>query len=459
MSVPRTASRITPVLAALRDASYKSLVHQSTAPSMTPDSITPDSTTRDSTSPAQTATGPLAGLRVFDLTRILAGPTCTQLLGDLGAEVIKIERPGTGDDTRKWGPPFVKDETGAETTESAYYLSSNRNKRSVTLDIAKPEGQAIAQRLIAGCDILVENFKTGDLTRYGLGYADLKTANPGLIYCSITGFGQTGPYAPRAGYDYLAQGMGGIMSLTGEPEGEPVKVGIGIADIMCGMYAVSSILAALHHRHKTGRGQAIDLALLDTQVAWLTYEGLNYLTSGQLPKRQGNEHPNIVPYKVMPCADGHFILAAGNDSQFRKFCSFAGCPELADDPRFTTNAQRSINREALYALLPEITAKKKQAEWLDGLAAVGVPAGPVNNLGQVFADPQVLHRGMKQPMAYFGVPGGQVDLIGNPIKFSETPVDYRVAPPRMGEHTEAVLGELLEMDEEEIATLREAGAI
>ena len=419
----------------------------------------PSMTPADSETCSGPPTGPLAGLRVFDLTRILAGPTCTQLLGDLGAEVIKIERPGAGDDTRKWGPPFVEDESGAETTESAYYLSSNRNKRSVTLDVSKPEGQAVARRLIARCDILAENFKTGDLARYGLAYDDLKADNPGLIYCSITGFGQTGPYAKRAGYDYLAQGMGGIMSLTGEPEGAPVKVGIGIADIMCGMYAASAILAALHHRHRTGRGQAIDLALLDTQVAWLTYEGLNYLTSGALPKRQGNEHPNIVPYKVMPCADGHFILAAGNDGQFRKFCDFAGCPELADDPRFATNAQRSVNRRALYALLPEITARKTRAEWLDGLAALGVPAGPVNDLEQVFADPQVRHRGMKQPMAYAGVPGGRVDLIGNPIKFSETPVDYRVAPPRMGEHTDAVLGELLEMDAAEIAGLRAAGVV
>ena len=417
--------------------------------------------TRDMTpeSAPRPSTGPLSGLRVFDLTRILAGPTCTQLLGDLGAEVIKIERPGAGDDTRKWGPPFVRDEAGAETTESAYYLSANRNKRSVTLDIAKPEGQAIARRLIGRCDFLVENFKTGDLARYGLAYADLKEANPGLIYCSITGFGQTGPYAKRAGYDYLAQGMGGIMSLTGEAEGEPVKVGVGIADIMCGMYAVSAMLAALHHRHVTGHGQAIDLALLDTQVAWLTYEGLNYLTSGQLPIRQGNEHPNIVPYTVMPCADGHFILAAGNDGQFRKFCDFAGCPELADDPRFVTNALRSVNRRALYDLLPEITAKKTQAEWVEGLSALGVPAGPVNDLEQVFADPQVRHRGMKQPMPYKGVPGGQVDLIGNPVKFSETPVDYRVAPPRMGEHTDAVLGALLEIDEEEIAGLREKGVV
>ncbi len=403
-------------------------------------------------------TAPLKGLRVFDLTRILAGPTCTQLLGDLGAEVIKIERPGQGDDTRKWGPPFVRDESGAETTESAYYLSSNRNKRSVTIDIARPEGQALARRLIARSDILVENFKTGGLAKYGLAYDDLKDENPKLIFCSITGFGQTGPYAPRAGYDYLAQGMGGIMSLTGEPEGEPIKVGIGIADIMCGMYAVSAILAALYHREQTGRGQAVDLALLDTQVAWLTYEGLNYLTSGELPKRQGNEHPNIVPYKTLPCRDGYFILAAGNDRQFQRFCAFGGCPELAEDARFTTNAQRVRNRRALYDILPDVTRQKTVREWLDGLAELGVPAGPVHTLDQVFADPQVLQREMKVTMPYPGAQGGAVDLIGNPIKFSESGIDYRDPPPRMGADTEAVLKEA-GISSDELAALRDQGVV
>ena len=387
--------------------------------------------------------GPLSGLRVFDLTRILAGPTCTQLLGDLGAEVIKIERPGEGDDTRKWGPPYLKDETGAETHESAYYLSSNRNKRSVTLDIAQAEGQALAKRLLAKCDILVENFKVGGLAKYGLGYADLKAEFPNLVYCSVTGFGQTGPYAPRAGYDYLAQGMGGIMSLTGEPDGEPIKVGVGIADVMCGMYASTAILAALRHRDAGGGGQYIDLALLDTQIAWLVNEGLNYLTSGEVPVRRGNEHPNIVPYKVMPCADGYFILAVGNDSQFRKFCDFAGAPDLPNDPRFATNPLRCANREALYALLPDYTLTKSQSEWLDGLASRGVPCGPVNTLDQVFADPHVQQRGMQIQVPYPGMEGGQVDLIGNPIKFSKTPVEYRRHPPRMGQHTDEVLGELL----------------
>jgi crotonobetainyl-CoA:carnitine CoA-transferase CaiB-like acyl-CoA transferase len=402
---------------------------------------------------------PLAGLRVFDLTRILAGPTCTQMLGDLGAQVIKIERPGQGDDTRKWGPPFLKDSAGAETSESAYYLASNRNKRSVSLDIAQPEGQALARELIARCDILVENFKVGGLAQYGLSYDDLKADHPGLIYCSITGFGQTGPYAPRAGYDYLAQGMGGIMSLTGEPDREPVKVGIGIADIVCGLQATTGILAALHHRTRTGQGQQVDIGLLDSQVSWLTYEGLNYLTSGELPKRQGNEHPNIVPYKVLPVADGHVIFAVGNDRQFQRFCDFAGVPELAEDERFRTNSNRLRNREALYALLPGITRRKTQREWLDGLTACGVPAGPVNDLAQVFADPQVLHRGMRIEMAYPDSEKGRVELIGNPLKLSETPVDYRRPPPRLGQDSDEMLGELLGLTSEKIADLRDKGVV
>ncbi|HEX4572080.1 MAG TPA: CaiB/BaiF CoA-transferase family protein, partial [Dongiaceae bacterium] len=324
--------------------------------------------------------GPLDGIRVFDLARILAGPTCTQLLGDLGADVIKIERPGAGDDTRKWGPPYVRDKAGKDTGESAYYLSSNRNKRSLAIDIAKPAGQALAKRLIAKCDIMVENFKVGDMARYGLSYADLKEANPRLIYCSITGFGQTGPYAPRAGYDMLAQGLGGIMSVTGEPDRPPMKVGVGIADIMCGMYAASAILAALHHRDRTGEGQYIDLSLLDTQVAWLANVGLNYLTSGEVPQRLGNEHPNIVPYNVMAAADGHVILAVGNDSQFAKFCDFAGAPDLAADPRFVTNEKRVANRRALYALLEPVLKLKSQHGWVAGLARLGVPCSPVNTV-------------------------------------------------------------------------------
>jgi crotonobetainyl-CoA:carnitine CoA-transferase CaiB-like acyl-CoA transferase len=404
-------------------------------------------------------TGPLAGLRVFDLTRILAGPTCTQLLGDLGAEVVKIERPGQGDDTRKWGPPYVQDKDGNDTKTSAYYLSSNRNKRSVTLDIAREEGQRLARQLIQESDVVVENFKAGGLKKYGLAYDDVKEIAPHIIFCSITGFGQTGPYASRAGYDYLAQGMGGIMSLTGEPDGEPMKVGIGIADIMCGMYASSAILAALHRRQKTGEGQHIDLALLDTQVSWLTYEGLNYLTSGELPKRRGNEHPNIVPYKTMPASDGYFILAVGNDSQFAKFCEEAGRPDLAQDHRFTTNAERVRNREALYPILDEITAQRPLQDWVDALNARGVPSGPVNTLDRVFADPQIQHRAMQIQMDYPEAAKGKVDLIGNPIGFSETPVSYRQAPPKMGEHTDAVLHEALGLSAEEISALRDRGVI
>ena len=404
-------------------------------------------------------TTPLAGLRVFDLTRILAGPTATQLLGDLGADVVKIERPGQGDDTRKWGPPFVKDAEGEDSTTAAYYLSANRNKRSLTIDIATEDGQALARRIAAECDIFVENFKVGGLKRYGLDYDSIRQVKPDILYCSITGFGQTGPYAPRAGYDYLAQGMGGIMSLTGEPEGEPIKVGVGIADIMCGMYAVSAILAALHHRTKTGEGQHIDLALLDSQVAWLTYEGLNYLTSGEVPKRQGNEHPNIVPYKVLPCADGYFILAVGNDGQFRRFCDFAGRPELAEDPRFATNAQRVQNRAELYPILEALTPSKTLADWVEGLSALGVPSGAVNTLDRVFADPQVQHRGMRIEMTDAEALQGRLALIGNPIKFSKTPVDYRYPPPRMGQHSDELLKELLDLPDEEIARLRDSGAI
>jgi crotonobetainyl-CoA:carnitine CoA-transferase CaiB-like acyl-CoA transferase len=403
--------------------------------------------------------GPLAGLRVFDLSRILAGPTCSQLLGDLGAEIIKIERPGAGDDTRKWGPPYVKDAAGANTTESAYYMASNRNKRSVSIDIAKPEGQALAKRLIAKCDIMLENFKVGDMARYGLSYADLKAGSPGLIYCSITGFGQTGPYAPRAGYDLLAQGIGGIMSVTGEPDRPPMKVGVGIADIMCGMYATVAILAALHHRRETGKGQYIDLALLDTQVAWLTTIGLNYLTSGEVPQRVGNEHPNIVPYNVMPSSDGYFILAVGNDGQFGKFCDFAGAPELARDPRFATNEARLRNRRALYDILPEVTRRKTQHQWIEGLAKAGVPASPVNDVAQVFHDPQVQAREMKLTMPYPGAAGGKVDLIANPIRFSETAIDYRLPPPVLGEHTDEVLTGLLGLEPSEIASLKARGAI
>lgn len=385
--------------------------------------------------------GPLQGIRIFDLSRILAGPTCTQLLGDLGADVIKVERPGVGDDTRRWGPPYVKDADGNETTESAYYLTSNRNKRSIELDIATPRGQEIARKMIAQCDVVIENFKVGDMARYGLSYADLKDANPRLIYCSISGFGQAGPYAPRAGYDLLAQGLGGVMSVTGEAGRPPMKVGVGIADLMCGMYATVAILAALHHREKTGQGQYIDLALLDTQVAWLINVALNYFLSGNVPGRMGNEHPNIAPYNVYQCADGYVILAVGNDSQFRKLCEFAGDKAFAEDGRFATNESRLANRDAMNERLGKLMVSRPSAVWIEGLAKLGVPCSPVNDIAGVFSDPQVIHRGMKIPVPHPLSGTGLVNLLANPIRFSETGVEYRRHPPLMGEHTEEILRE------------------
>ena len=401
----------------------------------------------------------LSDIRVFDLTRILAGPTCTQLLGDLGCDVLKIEKPGAGDDTRKWGPPYVAGKDGLPTHESAYYLAANRNKRSVAIDIARPEGQALARRLLGTCDVLVQNFKVGALARYGLDWDSLKTDFPGLVYCSITGFGQTGPYKDRAGYDYLAQGYGGIMSITGAPDGEPMKVGVGIADIMCGMYASSAILAALHHKARTGEGQHLDLALLDTQVAWLANEGTNYLLSGRVPKRLGNEHPNIVPYKLFQAKDGPVVLAAGNDAQFQRFCRFAGLEGLAHDPRFLTNSLRIEHRDDLYALLVPIFATRTKAEWVDGLTALGVPCGPVNAIDEVFEDAQVRHRQMRIDMPHPLAECGTVALLGNPIKMSATPPAYDRAPPHLGQHTTEVLEELLALDPAELDRLRDAGVI
>ena len=401
----------------------------------------------------------LSDIRVLDLTRILAGPTCTQLLGDLGADIIKVEKPGAGDDTRKWGPPYLPGKDGAPTQESAYYLASNRNKRSVAIDIALPEGQELVRALLGHCDVLVQNFKAGGLARYGLDYATLEDAFPGLVYCSISGFGQTGPYKSRAGYDYLAQGYGGIMSVTGAPEGEPMKVGVGIADIMCGMYASSAILAALHHQRRTGQGQHIDLALLDTQVAWLANEGTNYLLSGRVPQRLGNEHPNIVPYKLFQTKDGPVVLAAGNDAQFQRFCRFAGLAELGHDPRFATNSLRIANRQALYAQLVPAFLTKTKAEWVDGLTALGVPCGPVNNIAEVFEDEQIQHREMRIEMPHPLAEDGTVPLLGNPIKLSETPVAYAAPPPFLGQHTDEVLQDLLELDAAERSRLRESGII
>jgi crotonobetainyl-CoA:carnitine CoA-transferase CaiB-like acyl-CoA transferase len=395
---------------------------------------------------------------VLDMSRILAGPTCGQLLGDLGADVIKIERPGAGDDTRGWGPPFVTDSEGRDTRESAYYLCANRNKRSLAVDISKPEGAATIRRIAARSDVLLENYKLGDLARRGLGYDDLKAENPELIYCSVTGFGQTGPYANRAGYDFMIQGMGGIMSVTGEPDRPPMKVGVGIADVMTGMYAASAILAALRARDVTGRGQHIDLALFDTQLSWLINQGLAYLTDGEIPRRRGNAHPTIVPYETFPAADGWFILAIGNDGQFRKFCEIADRPEIADDPAFSTNAARVRNREILVPLLREITATRTEADWMAACEAAHVPCGPVNDIAQAFEEPQAVHRGARITMAHPTAAGGSVDLIGNPIKMSDTPVTYRHAPPTVGQHSGAVLRDL-GFSEAEIAALKAAGAV
>lgn len=402
--------------------------------------------------------GPLAGLRVLDLSRILAGPCATQLLGDLGADVIKVERPGTGDDTRGWGPPFLKNAEGADTTESAYYLSTNRNKRSVTIDLGNPEGQALVRRLAGGADVVVENYKVGQMALWGLGYDDLSRDAPGLVYCSISGFGQTGPYAPRPGYDFLIQGMGGLMSITGEADGPPVKVGVAVSDIVCGLYAAVAVLGALRHRDATGQGQHIDLGLLDTQVAWLMNQGLNYLTSGTAPGRLGNAHPNIVPYQAFEASDGYIILAVGNDAQFRRFCAFAGKPGLAEDPRFATNRERVRNRETLVVVIAPLMREHPVRHWLDGLEAVNVPCGPVNSLDQVFADPQVIHRNMEIAMKH-PLANGDVRLIGNPIKLSETPVTYRHPPPLLGEHTDAVLEEVLGLSPEERNRLRAAKVI
>ncbi len=401
----------------------------------------------------------LAGLRVLDLSRILAGPTATQALADLGAEVWKVERPGRGDDTRAWGPPFVRDAQGRDTRESAYYLSANRGKKSLAIDIADARGQQLVRDLAVKADIFVENFKVGDLRRYGLDYDSLSAINPQLIYCSITGFGQTGPNAHRAGYDFLAQGEGGIMSLTGEPDGRPLKVGVGIADVMCGMYALSGILAALHARGRTGRGQHIDVCLLDTQVAWLINQGVGYLTDGQVPPRRGNEHPTIVPYGTFPAADREFILAVGNDEQFRRFVTEAGRADLAEDDRFSTNAQRVINRDLLIPVLNELTKHRTAAQWLAALERLGVPAGPINDLKETFDSPQVAARGMRISLPHPTAGSGEVALIGNPLKFSETPVVYQGAPPLVGQHTGAVLREVLDMAQDRIEMLATEGVI
>ncbi len=405
--------------------------------------------------------GALSHIRVLDLSRVLAGPWAGQILADLGADVIKVERPVCGDDTRSWGPPFLKDEAGQNTTEAAYYLSANRNKQSVTIDFTRPEGQRLVRELVAKSDIVIENFKVGGLAAYGLDYASLKAVNPKLIYCSITGFGQTGPYAKRAGYDFMIQGLGGLMSLTGRPDGDegggPVKVGVALTDILTGLYSTTAILAALAHRDQSGVGQYIDMALLDVQVACLANQAMNYLTTGVAPKRLGNAHPNIVPYQDFPTADGDFILTVGNDSQFRKFAEVAGQSQWATDPRFLTNKLRVANRGELIPLIRQATVFKTTAQWVDELEAAGVPCGPVNDLAQVFDDPQVLARGLAIELPH--ALGGRVAQVASPIRLSETPVEYRRAPPLLGEHTAQVLQALLDMSGDEVAALKEAGVL
>ncbi|WP_206237148.1 CaiB/BaiF CoA transferase family protein [Pseudomonas viridiflava] len=405
--------------------------------------------------------GALSHIRVLDLSRVLAGPWAGQILADLGADVIKVERPVCGDDTRSWGPPFLKDEAGQNTTEAAYYLSANRNKQSVTIDFTRPEGQRLVRELVAKSDIVIENFKVGGLAAYGLDYASLKAVNPKLIYCSITGFGQTGPYAKRAGYDFMIQGLGGLMSLTGRPDGDegggPVKVGVALTDILTGLYSTTAILAALAHRDQSSVGQYIDMALLDVQVACLANQAMNYLTTGIAPRRLGNAHPNIVPYQDFPTADGDFILTVGNDSQFRKFAEVAGQSQWATDPRFLTNKLRVANRGELIPLIRQATVFKTTAQWVDELEAAGVPCGPVNDLAQVFDDPQVLARGLAIELPH--ALGGRVAQVASPIRLSETPVEYRRAPPLLGEHTSQVLQELLGMSGDEVAALKEAGVL
>ena len=405
--------------------------------------------------------GALSHLRVLDLSRVLAGPWAGQILADLGAEVIKVERPGNGDDTRAWGPPFLKDAYGESTGEAAYYLSANRNKQSVTIDFTKPEGQRLVRELAAKSDILIENFKVGGLEAYGLDYASLKALNPRLIYCSITGFGQTGPYAKRAGYDFMIQGLGGLMSLTGRPEGDegagPVKVGVALTDILTGLYSTVAILAALAHRQQGGAGQHIDMALLDVQVACLANQAMNYLTTGVSPQRLGNAHPNIVPYQDFPTADGDFILTVGNDNQFRKFAEVVGRPEWGDDPRFVSNKQRVANRAVLVPLIRQATVFKTTAEWVSQLEAVGVPCGPINDLAQVFADPQVQARGLAMQLPH--ALAGLVPQVASPIRLSGTPVEYRNAPPLLGEHTQEILERVLGLDSVAVEALREAGVL
>ncbi len=403
----------------------------------------------------------LEHLRVLDLTRVLAGPWCTQLLADLGADVIKIERPGSGDDTRAWGPPYLKDADGRDTTEAAYYLSANRGKRSVTVDIGKAEGQQLLRKLAAASDVVVENYKVGQLAKYGLDYARLSAASPRLVYCSITGFGQDGPYKDRAGYDFIIQAMGGFMSITGERDGlpgaGPQKAGVAVSDLMTGMYTTVAILAAVAQRERTGHGQYIDMALFDTMIAMLANMNMNYLTTGKAPGRAGNAHQNIVPYQVFAAADGHVVIAVGNDSQYARFCEIAGRPDLAADPRFTSNAERVRNRAVLVPMLEAIVRGKPAAYWAERLEAAGVPCGPINSIAQALADPQAVARGVRIDLPH--PTAGSVPLVGLPIRMSASSPSYERPPPLLGEHTDEVLRELAGLHADEIAALRSRGVL
>lgn len=405
--------------------------------------------------------GALSHIRVLDLTRVLAGPWCAQTLADFGADVIKIERPGAGDDTRHWGPPYLKDAHGADTAEAAYYLAANRNKRSVTVDIATPEGQQIVRELAAQSDVVLENYKVGQLKKYGLDYGSLRAVKPDLVYCSVTGFGQTGPYAHRAGYDFIVQGIGGFMSITGErdgvPGGGPQKAGVAIADLATGLYSTIAVLAALAHRDRTGEGQYIDMALLDVQVALLANMNTNFLASGTPPVRWGNAHPNIVPYQTFQTSDGWIIVAVGNDGQFRKFVEAGGRPELADDERFATNPARVRHRDTLVPILAEMVKTRSKTAWIDALEAAGVPCGPINDLAEVFANEQVVARGMEVALPH--PCGADVKLVRNPVRMSATPPDARTAPPLLGAHTDDVLRDMLGYDDARIAALKAKQAI
>ncbi|RQS11482.1 CaiB/BaiF CoA-transferase family protein [Burkholderia sp. Bp8998] len=405
--------------------------------------------------------GALSHIRVLDLTRVLAGPWCAQTLADFGADVIKVERPGAGDDTRHWGPPYLKDADGADTAEAAYYLAANRNKRSVTVDIATPEGQQIVRELAAQSDVVLENYKVGQLKKYGLDYESLRAVKPDLVYCSVTGFGQTGPYAHRAGYDFIVQGIGGFMSITGErdsePGGGPQKAGVAIADLATGLYSTIAVLAALAHRDRTGEGQHIDMALLDVQVALLANMNTNFLASGKPPVRWGNAHPNIVPYQTFQTSDGWIIVAVGNDGQFRKFVEAGGRPELADDERFAANPSRVRHRDTLVPILAEMVKARGKADWIGALEAAGVPCGPINDLDEVFDNEQVVARGMQVSLPH--PCGADVKLVRNPIRMSATPPEARTAPPLLGAQTEDVLREMLGYDDARIAALKAKQAI